>query len=152
MPSSSRNEGSARASSSSQQQSYRPRTSSQLNPASPPPAPVDPEVEAARLREARAALLIGQGKALLLAVAVDGAPLEEVKRLLKNGSPTWYQDEETGWGPLHFAAERGESEIVGALLKAGAVWNAGERGRYPPFSFSFPFFSPGPRKTISLIS
>ena len=57
--------------------------------------------------------------------AVTYSPLAEVKRLLKEGSPTWYQEESMGWNCLHFAAERGDADIVKACLGAGAVWNAG---------------------------
>lgn len=57
--------------------------------------------------------------------AVTYAPLAEVKRLLKEGAPTWYQEESMGWNCLHFAAERGDADIVKACLGAGAIWNAG---------------------------
>ncbi|GHJ90418.1 hypothetical protein NliqN6_6820 [Naganishia liquefaciens] len=56
--------------------------------------------------------------------AVTYSPVAEVKRLLKEGSPTWYQEESMGWNCLHFAAERGDADIVKACLGAGAVWNA----------------------------
>lgn len=61
-----------------------------------------------------------------LIYAVTYSPLEEVKKLLKDGAPTWYQEESMGWNCLHFAAERGDADIVKACLSAGAVWNAGE--------------------------
>ncbi|KAJ9116340.1 hypothetical protein QFC22_004780 [Naganishia vaughanmartiniae] len=56
--------------------------------------------------------------------AVTYAPVAEVKRLLKEGAPTWYQEESMGWNCLHFAAERGDADIVKACLGSGAVWNA----------------------------
>lgn len=58
--------------------------------------------------------------------AVTYSPVDEVKRLLKEGAPTWYQEESMGWNCLHFAAERGDADIVKACLSSGAVWNAGE--------------------------
>lgn len=61
-----------------------------------------------------------------LIYAVTYSPVEEVKKLLKEGAPTWYQEESMGWNCLHFAAERGDADIVKACLGAGAVWNAGE--------------------------
>jgi ankyrin repeat protein len=59
--------------------------------------------------------------------AVTYAPVDEVKKLLKEGAPTWYQEESTGWNCLHFAAERGDADVVKACLGSGAVWNAGEQ-------------------------
>lgn len=59
--------------------------------------------------------------------AVTYSPVAEVKRLLKEGAPTWYQEESMGWNCLHFAAERGDADIVKACLSSGAVWNAGEQ-------------------------
>ncbi|KAI5450621.1 Arginine N-methyltransferase 2 [Naganishia albida] len=56
--------------------------------------------------------------------AVTYSPVDEVKRLLKEGAPTWYQEESMGWNCLHFAAERGDADIVKACLSSGAVWNA----------------------------
>ncbi|KAJ9099213.1 hypothetical protein QFC21_004093 [Naganishia friedmannii] len=56
--------------------------------------------------------------------AVTYAPVAEVKRILKEGAPTWYQEESMGWNCLHFAAERGDADIVKACLGSGAVWNA----------------------------
>lgn len=58
--------------------------------------------------------------------AVTYSPVAEVKRLLKEGAPTWYQEESMGWNCLHFAAERGDADIVKACLASGAVWNASE--------------------------
>lgn len=61
-----------------------------------------------------------------LIYAVTYSPVEEVKKLLKDGAPTWYQEDSMGWNCLHFAAERGDADIVKACLSAGAVWNAGK--------------------------
>jgi protein arginine N-methyltransferase 2 len=52
------------------------------------------------------------------------ADLETIKTILDKGAPAWYQDTELGWSCLHYAAERREPEIMQALLKGGAVWNA----------------------------
>ncbi|EJU02680.1 S-adenosyl-L-methionine-dependent methyltransferase [Dacryopinax primogenitus] len=43
---------------------------------------------------------------------------------LKAGAPAWYQDPESGWGALHYAAEWGDEAAVKAVLDAGGVWNA----------------------------
>ncbi|KAK4687603.1 type IV protein arginine methyltransferase, partial [Tremellales sp. Uapishka_1] len=56
--------------------------------------------------------------------AAQVAPLSEVERLLTAGAPAWYQDESLGWSSLHYAAERRQPELIRALLKGGAVWNA----------------------------
>lgn len=65
-----------------------------------------------------------------LIYAVTYSPLAEVKRLLKEGAPTWYQEESMGWNCLHFAAERGDADVVKACLGLGAVWNAGKRQQF----------------------
>jgi protein arginine N-methyltransferase 2 len=62
--------------------------------------------------------------ALGLLQASKTADLETIKTILDKGAPAWYQDTELGWSCLHYAAERREPEIMQALLKGGAVWNA----------------------------
>jgi protein arginine N-methyltransferase 2 len=62
--------------------------------------------------------------ALGLIQASRTADLETIKALLAKGAPAWYQDVELGWSCLHYAAERREPDIMQALLKGGAVWNA----------------------------
>jgi protein arginine N-methyltransferase 2 len=74
-------------------------------------------------QESHDALVLAASK---LIHAVTYSPVAEVKRLLKDGAPTWYQEESMGWNCLHFAAERGDAEVVRVCLAAGAVWNAGE--------------------------
>jgi protein arginine N-methyltransferase 2 len=70
------------------------------------------------------ATLISLANQLISAAA--SSPLSEVKRLIKAGAPTWYQEDTMGWSALHFAAERADSQVVKALLDGGAVWNASE--------------------------
>jgi ankyrin repeat protein len=55
------------------------------------------------------------------------APPSELKRLIDQGAPAWFQDEELGWSCLHYAAERREPECLRILLQGGAVWNAVDR-------------------------
>jgi protein arginine N-methyltransferase 2 len=55
------------------------------------------------------------------------APPSELKRLLDQGAPAWFQDEDLGWSCLHYAAERREPECLRILLAGGAVWNAVDR-------------------------
>ncbi len=64
--------------------------------------------------------------------ASTSSPLSEVRRLIKSGAPTWYQEPTMGWSCLHFAAERGDPKIVKALLQGGAVWNAVDHLGYTP--------------------
>jgi len=59
----------------------------------------------------------------LLSAAKSGS-LVEIKKLIKQGAPAWYQDDTLGWSCLHYAAERREPELLTALLQGGAVWNA----------------------------
>lgn len=47
-----------------------------------------------------------------------------VKRLIDDGAPVWYQNEE-GISCLHAAAYLQNTELVKYLLERGAVWNAG---------------------------
>jgi protein arginine N-methyltransferase 2 len=56
--------------------------------------------------------------------AAQSAPPSELKRLLDQGAPAWFQNEELGWSCLHYAAERREPECLRVLLAGGAVWNA----------------------------
>lgn len=68
--------------------------------------------------------------------AATSSPLSEIRRLLKSGAPTWYQEPTMGWSCLHFAAERGDPTIVKALLEGGAVWNAIDHLGYTPADVS----------------
>jgi protein arginine N-methyltransferase 2 len=55
---------------------------------------------------------------------MEGASFDEVKELVDNGAPLWYQDEE-GSTPLHAASFRDDEALLEYLLEKGAVWNAG---------------------------
>lgn len=66
--------------------------------------------------------LIPLAQSLLL--ASRSAPLSQIKQLLAQGAPAWYQDDDLGWSCLHYAAERRDPEILTVLLQGGAVWNA----------------------------
>jgi type IV protein arginine methyltransferase len=51
-------------------------------------------------------------------------PNAAAKRLIDNGAPVWYQNEE-GISCLHAAAYQQNTELVRYLIEKGAVWNAG---------------------------
>ena len=67
--------------------------------------------------------LVAQGYALVDAI-LRRRPLPEIKQMVANGAPVWYQDDE-GTSPLHAAAYIGNNEMMRFLLEEGAVWNAG---------------------------
>jgi ankyrin repeat protein len=54
--------------------------------------------------------------------------LEEVRKLLKNGSEVDYKDL-AGFSTLHFAAWKGHADVVAELLRAGAEIDA--KNNYP---------------------
>lgn len=56
--------------------------------------------------------------------ACRAADLASISSLLKQGAPTWFQDDALGWSCLHYAAEHRRVELLEKLLQAGAVWNA----------------------------
>ncbi|ORX41283.1 S-adenosyl-L-methionine-dependent methyltransferase [Kockovaella imperatae] len=89
-----------------------------LNPAS---SPVNPVIMADDTEEIPSELLT---LAQALLVASKSGSLQNVKDLLAQGAPTWYQDEDLGWSCLHYAAERRMPELLETLLEGGAVWNA----------------------------
>jgi protein arginine N-methyltransferase 2 len=64
------------------------------------------------------------GRALINAI-FEYAPMEDVQRLLDEGAPLWFQDED-GWSALHAAASVEDAELVKSLLQRGALWNSGE--------------------------
>lgn len=66
--------------------------------------------------------LLPLGNALIS--ACQSSPLSAITDLLDRGAPTWYQDPQLGWSCLHYAAERREPEMLRALLRGGAIWNA----------------------------
>ncbi|KAH8996552.1 S-adenosyl-L-methionine-dependent methyltransferase [Lactarius hatsudake] len=63
------------------------------------------------------------GLALINAI-LEYAPIEDIQKLLDEGAPLWYQDEEDGWSALHAAASVEDAELVKKLLQHGAVWNS----------------------------
>jgi type IV protein arginine methyltransferase len=63
------------------------------------------------------------GEQLINSILAD-EPDVAVKRLIDNGTPLWYQNEE-GISCLHAAAYRQNTELVRYLIEKGAVWNAG---------------------------
>jgi ankyrin repeat protein len=65
------------------------------------------------------------GRALINAI-LEYAPMEDVQRLLDEGAPLWFQDED-GWSALHAAASVEDADLVKGLLQRGALWNSGEQ-------------------------
>ena len=68
-------------------------------------------------------VLVEQGYALVDAI-LRRRPLPEIKEMIKQGAPVWYQDDE-GKSPLHAAAYVENDELVRFLVDEGALWNAG---------------------------
>ncbi|WWC67220.1 uncharacterized protein I206_101127 [Kwoniella pini CBS 10737] len=62
-----------------------------------------------------------------LLISSQNESLSEVKKLLDQGAPAWYQDDALGWSALHYAAERREPKLLEILLQGGAIWNALDR-------------------------
>nr|ODN87047.1 arginine N-methyltransferase 2 [Cryptococcus depauperatus CBS 7841] len=62
--------------------------------------------------------------ALTLISATKTDSPSSIATLLEAGAPAWFQDDDLGWSPLHYAAERKEPELLRLLLQRGAVWNA----------------------------
>ncbi len=110
MPSTRKASSSAQPSSSSTSIKRSTRSTRSAPKRSPSPATLEAQLHLA-------------GSKLFL--AASKSPLEALKALLNSGNcPIWYQDPETGWSALHFAAERGDPDLVRLLLQNGAVWNA----------------------------
>lgn len=57
--------------------------------------------------------------------AIDAGNDDLARELIADGAPVWIQDGETGWSPLHYAAEAEKTALVQFLLREGATWNAG---------------------------
>lgn len=64
------------------------------------------------------------GQALIDAV-LEYMPIKDVRKLLDEDAPLWYQDE-CGWSALHAAANVENPELIKILLQRGALWNAGK--------------------------
>ena len=73
--------------------------------------------------------IIQAGTRLLDAIQARQTP--QTLALLNQGAPIWFQDEETGWSALHFAAHYEDVELVELLIERGAIWNASEP-HHPP--------------------
>ena len=58
--------------------------------------------------------------------AIQARDTAQTLALLNDGAPVWYQDDETGWSALHFAAHYEQVDLVDLLIEKGAVWNASE--------------------------
>ena len=71
--------------------------------------------------------IIDAGSRLLDAIQARDTP--QTLALLKEGAPIWFQEEETGWSALHFAAHYEDVELVEILIERGAIWNASESPR-----------------------
>jgi len=68
--------------------------------------------------------IVDAGTRLLDAIQARQTP--QTLALLKDGAPIWFQDEETGWSALHFAAHYEDVQLVDLLIEKGAIWNASE--------------------------
>lgn len=68
--------------------------------------------------------IVDAGTQLLDAIQARDTP--QTLALLKQGAPIWFEEEETGWSALHFAAHYEDVELVDVLIERGAIWNASE--------------------------
>lgn len=73
--------------------------------------------------------IVDAGTRLLDAIQARDTP--QTLALLKQGAPIWFQEEETGWAALHFAAHYEDVELVDILIERGAIWNASESHEAP---------------------
>jgi protein arginine N-methyltransferase 2 len=65
--------------------------------------------------------IVDAGTRLLDAIQARDTP--QTLALLQQGAPIWYQEEETGWSALHFAAHYEDVALVELLIDRGAIWN-----------------------------
>jgi len=68
--------------------------------------------------------IVDAGTRLLDAIQARDTP--QTLALLKQGAPIWFQEQETGWSALHFAAHYEDIELVEILIERGAIWNASQ--------------------------
>jgi len=68
--------------------------------------------------------IVDAGTRLLDAIQARDTP--QALALLKQGAPIWFQEQETGWSALHFAAYYEDVELVEMLIERGAIWNASQ--------------------------
>ncbi|EPT05046.1 hypothetical protein FOMPIDRAFT_1112516 [Fomitopsis schrenkii] len=66
--------------------------------------------------------LTALGQALVEAL-LERRPRALVEKMVQDGAPLWYQDEE-GTSALHAAAYAEDEELIRYLIQQGAVWNA----------------------------
>jgi hypothetical protein len=66
--------------------------------------------------------IVDAGTRLLDTIQARDTP--QTLALLKQGAPIWFQEQETGWSALHFAAHYEDVELVEMLIERGAIWNA----------------------------
>ena len=70
--------------------------------------------------------LVALGQALVDAI-LERQPFALIQKMVSDGAPLWYQDDE-GTSALHAAAYTENEEAIRYLIQQGAVWNAGMRG------------------------
>ncbi|KZT72065.1 hypothetical protein DAEQUDRAFT_664661 [Daedalea quercina L-15889] len=66
--------------------------------------------------------MVALGQALVECI-LERQPLALVQKMVADGGPLWYQDDE-GTSALHAAAYTENEELVRYLIQEGAVWNA----------------------------
>lgn len=67
--------------------------------------------------------LVALGQALVEAI-LERRSFALVQKMVSDGAPLWYQDEE-GTSALHAAAYVEDESLIRYLIEQGAVWNAG---------------------------
>lgn len=67
--------------------------------------------------------IVGKGGQTPLAIASENGLAETVKMLINNGAKTYDKRDASGFGPLHYACQLGNADMVETLLKAGADVN-----------------------------
>lgn len=73
-------------------------------------------------------LTLEEAGAILISASKAGSATDVLALLKEHSAPVWFQDG-LGWSALHYAAERGDADLVKVLLDNGAVWNAGQHRR-----------------------
>ena len=70
--------------------------------------------------------LTALGQALIDAI-LERRPRALVEKMVQDGAPLWFQDDE-GTSALHAAAYAEDEALIRYLIEQGSVWNAGESG------------------------
>ncbi|KAA1473886.1 arginine methyl transferase [Dentipellis sp. KUC8613] len=60
---------------------------------------------------------------LLIDAVLARKPILDIRVIIDDGAPLWFQDED-GWSVLHAAANNEDEDLVKLLLAEGAIWNA----------------------------